>query len=43
MLMGAGAAAAIAGLVAVTAAPAQAAAVSLLETGSSLLYPLFNL
>ena len=36
-------AAALVGLVGVAAAPAQAATANLLETGSSLLYPLFNL
>ncbi|MDE2514733.1 MAG: substrate-binding domain-containing protein, partial [Rhodospirillales bacterium] len=41
VLMGAGMAAAIAGFTA--AVPARAATVNLLETGSSLLYPLFNL
>jgi phosphate transport system substrate-binding protein len=43
LLAGVGALAGLAGLAAVAAAPARAATVNLLETGSSLLYPLFNL
>ncbi|MDE2334335.1 MAG: phosphate ABC transporter substrate-binding protein PstS [Rhodospirillales bacterium] len=43
LFLGAGAAVALAGFVAAGSTPARAASVNLLETGSSLLYPLFNL
>ena len=43
LLAGAGALAMLAGLAAFAAAPVQAATTNILETGSSLLYPLFNL